>query len=182
MEDGWTLDPRSFVEGTWLEEHYDPEDAGFFHVTTAASAIDRQRVLLSRGDLQRAGLQRQGLGGGKPDAISFGLSLAQAKKLFGAMRTVRRAMLGQIPLTDYLVEILGWTGFPDDWDFGDDWMDEEEDGGRMLAATDDLLSALGFSPEQVRRRHRLALDSLGGWRSFFEQHGGALGERLSRPY
>jgi hypothetical protein len=166
----WTLDPWTYLEGTALEDHYDPASAGLFHVTTAAAVIERERVLRSRAQLDQAGTRHRGLGGGKNRAVSFAFDLDRSRKLFRAMRAVRRAMMGQMTVPDLLGEVFAWTGFPNDWDW--DWDDEEQQAGvnRELLAVLDLEE---IEPAEIQ--------TLSDWQAVWKENETRLARAFSSP-
>lgn len=127
---GWTLDPWIFIATKpALVPFYRKEDAGFFHVTTRASAVAKAKRLKSRAELDQetGGGQTlvRGLGGGPSDVISVTFSLDRAKALWEGMRSLSRAVRGETSFSELYGDFFDWTGFPEDpiWK---SWLDDPE--------------------------------------------------------
>lgn len=179
------LDPFPFLEGTVLQSSYESaSEVGIFHVTTQADILDRERVMKSRLQLAPQGIQ--GLGGGpqhSPDLVSAVHDLAGAKKLWGAMRTVVRAIRGEIPVVDLLRAMLEWMMFPGGWghDLGyeDEWSATEVKFTRSQAYEGlwSMVDALQIEGLDLKKSQYEPLLSSQGWEDLIERYRATLEER-----
>ena len=112
----WTLDPYPFLSEK-LRPFYEVSQAGFFHVTTRASMVEKSRRLKSRAELDQEFSNEEsirGLGGGPDSVVSFTFRLDRAMTLLTAIRSMARTLQGDMSRMDLLLEMLEWTGFPED--------------------------------------------------------------------
>lgn len=182
------LDPFPFLEGTVLQSSYESaSEVGIFHVTTQADILDRERVMKSRLQLAPQGIQ--GLGGGpqhSPDLVSAVHDLAGAHKLWGAMRTVVRAIHGEIPAVALLSSMIEWMGFP--WDGiaqgGEgDWEDDQPFAEtKAYEGLSNLLSTMDLDLDDEEENSPGLAESLlseRGWAALIEAKRAYLEDRFS---
>lgn len=140
----YLLDPGPWVEGTILEDWYDPDEAGFYHVTTAATAVAESRVLLSRRQSKRIGL-----GGGfhneAPNSVSVLFDFSRAMWLWSAVRTAARAVQGELGAAEVVQAVLEWMDFPD----RPEWQDLIEEQPQVLLELADALGLDVDAPEET---------------------------------
>lgn len=154
-EIAFCMDPGEWVRGTVLEPTYEAtEYVGIFHVTTQLQTLENNPTLKSRRQL--GGIQ--GLGGGErhgPDRVSTVFDLERAMVLWGAMRSVVRAVRGEMTPSELAKAMLRWLGFPHAYE---SWLDtleqeaadvEEEENTFLDGATELLqgLKIFGVFPE-----------------------------------
>ncbi len=155
-EIAFCMDPGEWVVGTSLEPSYAAsEDVGIFHVTTQLQTLENNPTLKSRRQL--AGIQ--GLGGSErhgPDQVSTVFDLDRAMALWGGMRSVVRAVRGEMKPSELAKAVLRWLQFPEGYEswlstLEQDAMDAEEDENTFLDGATELLGALkifGVYPEE----------------------------------
>lgn len=102
---GYTKSPWKWVRGTPLAPYYNPETAGFYHVTTRVSDVLRDGSLKSRGELEGI----VGLGGGPDNLVSFTFDLRRAQKLYYAIHSVAQWVNGSIFGKELILRMLRWN-------------------------------------------------------------------------
>jgi len=137
----WTDDPWPWIDGTVLEDVYDPEreDLGFYHVTTRYSAVARSGKLMARADLTDI----IGLGSGPSDTVSFVANYDMAETLAGRIQWVARVAQGQIEADEIVKTVFDWL----DWPNGVTYQDRFEHAFQGEDA--------GYSEEKTRLQEHL---------------------------
>jgi len=179
---GFTVDPLEFVADTVLEdvlENQDPDDVGFFHVTTNLPAVLAQGRLKSRAQLRSTGTSYAGLGGGIRDQaagqISVGLLRHNAERVLETTRMMAMAVHGQ---TDGRSALRVLNGASDRTlsilEGAMDWMDEGSEcrasmafSGLLNKSTQEVLNATPGADlyEALRRYEGLLAKTLSEWMS-----------------
>lgn len=181
----FTLDPWPWVEPSVLVDSFDSiAQPGIFHVTTQVDILEKTRMMRSRAQLRHLGIE--GLGGDErqsPHLVSTVYDLDQAKMLWGAMRTVCRAVQGLISTTDMLKAAIQWMEFPDAWlqdDIYIDYDDEEYAEAMERQAIQQVAYELSLDvhedgPDSVDVEPLMSTE---GWLNFLDTHA----EELNRHY
>lgn len=170
----YTKDPYLFVAGTVLEDGYDPQEAGFFHVTT-----QRDRVA-AEGLKSRSQTGFVGLGGGEEDPgrhVSFSIRYSSAIWLYEAMVTLRMAV--EISAVACVEALLHWTEFPQS-DYYSDMIeflseDAEFSGDEPFAKFNRRVNELLDVPSSMD------FTDIRSWRIALETYGDSINHKWPTP-